>query len=133
MLALLDGEDVSLLLRCGIAERSHDASCSPTRQALSSCTAEGSFSAPSPIFKIPSWVSYHHSLCPRLCDSAHCPLPVLIRSINNWAHVSRPPSPMGQTPIQLITVCSRWQTLELGVGLWHPRGILLPSHCPPVG
>lgn len=85
-----------------------------------------------PIFKLPSWVSYHHSLSPWLCDSAHCPLH-WIHSINNWAHLSRPPSPVGQTPIHLITVCSRWQTLELGVGLWHPPGILLPSHCPPTG
>lgn len=64
------------------AERSHSASGSPTRQVLSCCSAGtplfllGTFSAPSPFSKSPSWVSYHHSLLPWLCDSAHCRLPV---------------------------------------------------------
>lgn len=60
MLALLDGEDVSLLLCCVTAERSRNALGSPTRQALSSCSAGipplllGSFSAPSPFLKPPA-------------------------------------------------------------------------------
>lgn len=31
----------------------------------------------------------------------------------------------------LLTVCSRRRVIGPGVGLWHPPGILLPSHCPP--
>lgn len=87
----------------------------------------GSFSASSPYFEI-SQLDQLPSLS--LHDSARCSLPALIHTINNGAHLSRQPS-LGQTPTQLITACCRWQTLELCVGLLHPPGILLPSHCPP--
>lgn len=136
MVALLDREGVSLPLPCGIAELSHDASGSPSRRALSSCSAEGflfsssdHFQPHPPILKSPSWISFHRSLS--FHDFALCSLPVLIHAINNGAHISMQPS-LGQTPpTQLITACCRWQTLELCVGLLHPPGILLPSHCPP--
>lgn len=101
MLALLDGDDVSLLSCWGDCRTQPQClrlsnqtnaqfllswDSSPTRISLSSV----------PFFNIPSWVSYHHSLFPWLGGSALCPLPVLIHSINNWAHLSRPPSPTGR-------------------------------------
>lgn len=128
MVALLGREDVSLPLRCGIAELIHDASSSPSRRALGTYSAEGflfSFSdhlqSHPHISKSPSWISFHHPLS--FHDSACCPLPALIHAINNGLQSIQ--------ATQLITVCCRWQTLELCVGLLHPPGILLPSHCPP--
>lgn len=100
MVALLGREGVSLPLHCGIAELSRDASGSPSRRALSSCSAEGflfllgSFSPSFPYFQI-SQLDQLSSLS--LHDSARCSLPVLIHAINNGAHLSRQPS-LGQTP-----------------------------------
>lgn len=89
----------------------------------------GSFSASSPYFEISQLAQLSSlSLFPWFCPLLS---PVLIHAINNGAHLSRQPS-LGQNPPPiLITACCRWQTLELCVGLLHPPGILLPSHCPP--
>lgn len=69
MVALLGREGVSLPLRCGIAELSRDASGSPSKRALSSCSAEGflvsswdHFQPHPPILKSPSWISSSLSL-----------------------------------------------------------------------
>lgn len=104
MVALLGGEDISLPLHCGIAECSHDASDSPTRRALSSCSAEGFLFSFSDHFQLHPHCYNPQlgqllslSLVPWPCASACCPLPALIHAINNWAHLSRPP-PRGQTP-----------------------------------
>lgn len=90
----------------------------------------GSFSSPSPVLKCPGG-SAIIALSSQGSFQKVCPLPT---SCIDPFHQQLGPSLQSNGPDpQLITVCSRWQRLELGVGLWHPPGILLPSHCPPTG